>query len=76
MPNPVAQCYPFEAQLVAADTVDRCAPCITAAAVAQILASELGVDGTQNRMLDSERETGRAIARSALRQYYRPMGEP
>ena len=65
-----------EAYFIAVDAPDRCAPCIAAASVAYILASEAGASGSESKAVDTHREIGREIARSALRQYYRPLGEP
>jgi hypothetical protein len=65
-----------EAYLTASDSIDRCAPCIAAASVAYVLDSELGAEAAEGETFDVDRETGRAIARSALREYYRPVDEP
>lgn len=65
-----------EAHRVAAGAPGRCAPCILAASVANVLASELRAGGREQKTSDADRELGRAIARSALRQYYRPLVEP
>lgn len=65
-----------EAYFMAVDIPDRCAPCIAAASVAHILASEVGASASESEAFDTDRDIGRAIARSALRQYYRPLGQP
>lgn len=65
-----------DAYLIAVDTPNRCALCVAAASVAYILASEVRAGGSESKTFNTDREIGRAIARSALRQYYRPVGEP
>ena len=65
-----------EAYLTASGNRDRCGPCIAAASVAYVLDSELGAEAAEGETFDADRETGRAIARSALHEYYRPVGEP
>lgn len=65
-----------EAHVVSMDNRNWCAPCIAAASVAHILASEVGASGSEIKALDPDREIGRTIARAALLQYYRPLGQP
>lgn len=65
-----------EAYFIALDTPERCAPCIAAAAVAHILAAEVGEGGSGSTAPDADREIGRALARSTLNEYYRLRARP